>query len=262
MVNSIFLSHTRKDKPLVEPIALRLSQVFGSDNIFYDSWSIQPGEGIIEKMNEALSRCKFFFLFASKNSLTSEMVKLEWHNSILRATRGDVKIIPVKLDDCSMPTILLQNLYIDFYARGHQIALRQMIDVINGENTYREGEVQKFENIRAYIEKLVDGYKIEFRTEAYMEPQSIFLILLENEEHEVECKVEGISLPTRFVKNIERKDGNPINALIASRANATSPGFPFRVTITSKTGTPIKLCDLGRAISQDKMRPVPIVEMN
>ncbi len=51
---SIFLSHTHADKALVEPIAERLAQAFGRDTVFYDSWSIQPGDGIVDKMNEAL----------------------------------------------------------------------------------------------------------------------------------------------------------------------------------------------------------------
>lgn len=60
----IFLSHNYKDKPVVEQVALRLKSIYGIDKVFYDSWSIQPGDGIIDKMNEGLSNCKFFlFLF-------------------------------------------------------------------------------------------------------------------------------------------------------------------------------------------------------
>ena len=60
----IFLSHNYKDKPVVEQVALRLKSIYGIDKVFYDSWSIQPGDGIIDKMNEGLSNCKFFlFLY-------------------------------------------------------------------------------------------------------------------------------------------------------------------------------------------------------
>jgi len=74
----IFISYTYADKPLVEPIATKLASVFGKENVFYDSWSIQPGDGIINEMNDALSKCKFFFFFVSKKSLDSKLVKLEW----------------------------------------------------------------------------------------------------------------------------------------------------------------------------------------
>jgi hypothetical protein len=42
------------DKPVVEPIAQKLAQVYGQDNLFYDSWSVQPGDGIIDRMNQGL----------------------------------------------------------------------------------------------------------------------------------------------------------------------------------------------------------------
>jgi hypothetical protein len=65
----IFVSHNYKDKPIVEQIALRLRDIFGQDQVFYDSWSIQPGDGIIDKMNEGLTNCKLFLFCVSKNSL-------------------------------------------------------------------------------------------------------------------------------------------------------------------------------------------------
>lgn len=62
----IFISYTHKDKPIVDTIAQSLSTVFGQENIFYDSWSIQPGDGIIDKMDKGLRKCKFFFFLFQK----------------------------------------------------------------------------------------------------------------------------------------------------------------------------------------------------
>ena len=39
----IFLSHNFKDKDIVEHIALKLKSIYGQNNIFHDSWSIQLG---------------------------------------------------------------------------------------------------------------------------------------------------------------------------------------------------------------------------
>ena len=84
----IFLSHTSADKPIVEQIAIRLRNIHGPDAIFYDSWSIQPGDGIIDRMNDALAKCELFLFFVSKNSLQSKMVELEWQNALYAATKG------------------------------------------------------------------------------------------------------------------------------------------------------------------------------
>lgn len=54
------------DKTIIEPIALRLREIFGEDKVFYDSWSIQPGDGIIDKMNQALGACQLFYFLCQK----------------------------------------------------------------------------------------------------------------------------------------------------------------------------------------------------
>ena len=101
----IFLSHNYNDKPVVEQIALKLKEIFGQDNVFYDSWSIQPGQGIIDKMNEGLTNCRYFLFFISKNSLTSEMVKMEWQNALFKAAQNRIMFIPIRMDASVMPAI-------------------------------------------------------------------------------------------------------------------------------------------------------------
>jgi hypothetical protein len=121
----------------VEPIAIELGKVFGRKSIFYDSWSMQPTDtGIIDRINKGLTAANIFFYFVSKNSLESKMVDLEWQNALLLEIRGGVKFVAVKLDDCVMPAVLTQKLYIDYNRKGEQIALRQMIGVIHERNTF------------------------------------------------------------------------------------------------------------------------------
>ena len=40
----IFISHNYKDKPIIEPVAIKLGEIYGRENVFYDSWTIQPGD--------------------------------------------------------------------------------------------------------------------------------------------------------------------------------------------------------------------------
>lgn len=163
----IFISHNQKDKVIVEQIALRLREAFGQEQVFYDSWSIQPGDGIVDKMNEGLRDCRLFLFFVSKNSLQSEMVKLEWQNAVMKAAGGQAKIIPVKLDDCLMPPILVQSLYIDLFGNGLEVAIRQIVDVLSGRNTFSPGP-QQFSNVRAYMYKEGESTIIEVHAEHYL----------------------------------------------------------------------------------------------
>lgn len=256
----IFLSHTHADKPIVETLAQPLGQIFGADKVFYDSWSIQPGDGVIDKMNDALAQCRHFFFFVSKKSLQSNMVKLEWQNAVLKATKGETKIIPVKLDDCMMPAILLQTLYIDLFGQGPEVALRQMVDVIAGRNVYCP-DGGGYQNLRAYMS--TDGSKvtIEFRAETYMEPHSRYLVLLENPESEVAWSAprEGM-FESRFAeKAVTLGDGRVVSGLLMARQTPTTPGFPLVAELTPRTGAPIRVVGAMRIVAHDKFTDVPLI---
>lgn len=253
----IFLSHNSKDKGIVEPFANRLAAVFGREKVFYDSWSIQPGDGIIDKMEEGMSSARFFFFFVSQNSLQSNMVKLEWQNAIMNATNGKIKFIPVRLDSSTMPMLLTQTLYLDVYTNGFEVVLRQMIDVINGNNTYT-GTATTYQNIKANVKRASDQeVEVEFYAETYMEPISRYGIILKNEEDDIIWKC----ITDPFCLNGFNKDAVTLfntfkaNVLAITVQRATAPGFP--VTISVKSKTRLNFIGVLRAVSNEKYEAVP-----
>lgn len=255
----IFLSHTRADKPIVDNLANTLRTVFGIEKVFYDSWSIKPGDGIIDKMNDALSSCKYLFFFVSKNSLKSEMVKLEWQNALLmKSAKKDIKFIPVRIDNCQPPAIISQNLYIDLFTDGPEAAVEQMIDSINGVNAYEP--LEKFQNIRAFVQNEASKVRIEFRAERYNETHSKYAILVPSSEEELFYSAIGeSSWKGGFVKNSELENGQVADIIIISRQAATSPGFPFIVEVSSKNKSDIKILGISHFVSHDRFERIPTV---
>jgi hypothetical protein len=257
----IFLSHNYLDKPIVEPIAKSLSEVYGTDKVFYDSWSVQPGDGIIDRMNEGLEECEYFFFFVSKNSLASKMVKLEWQNALYKATQNKVKLIPVKLDDCLMPAILMQTIYIDIYGKGFDYGLRQIIDIVNKKNVFNTGEIQTYENVRAYLVENDDSklIRLEIRAETYMEPMSKYLLLVENSENEIQIKPEGLLNPGSgtFMKEVAVTDNYKCNAYYYFFNGATVPNYPLKFTLISSSAR-IKLVGVMRAVGENSVRIIPL----
>ena len=61
MSEKIFISYNHKDASIVDMISRRLELEFGRNNIFYDAWSIQPGNSIIGKINDGLEMFTTFF---------------------------------------------------------------------------------------------------------------------------------------------------------------------------------------------------------
>lgn len=255
----IFLSHNHNDKVLVEQIALRLKDTFGQDKVFYDSWSIQPGDGIVDRMNEALRDCQLFLFFVSKNSLQSNMVKLEWQNAVIKATKGETKIVPVKLDDCLMPPILLQSLYIDLFGQGLEVALRQVSDVAAGRNTFQPGP-QQFSNLRAYAYPQDGSVIVECHAEHYLEPISHFLFLVQNEEGELSFQLEsGTMCRSGFNKDIKLDNGPVLNGQLMAVEQGTVPGFPFVIEIKPKEGATVNLLGVMHEKSRGNWSGVPLV---
>lgn len=255
----IFISHNSNDKEIVEPIAVRLASIFGRENVFYDSWSIQPGDGIIDKMNDGLFECDFFFFFVSKNSLQSKMVKLEWQNALLKATRNTVKLIPVKLDDCIMPAILLQSLYIDIFGKGLEYGFRQIVDVINNQNTF-QSQFQTYENVRGKITEIKNGYRIEISAITYFEPIARFLILIDCETSKihVNCISDAMRM-TGTHDSITLNNGFVCNALSESVSRGIAPGFPYCIEITNTDNQKFICHGIMRAITQNEYRMIPII---
>ncbi|MDA3845643.1 MAG: toll/interleukin-1 receptor domain-containing protein [Vallitaleaceae bacterium] len=255
----IFLSHNHKDKAIVEHIAIKLTEVFSQDQIFYDSWSMQPGDGIIDKMNEGLGDCKLFLFFVSKNSLQSNMVKLEWQNALIKATRGETKIIPVKLDDCLMPPILLQSIYIDLFSNGLDVAVRQIVDVVSGRNTYQKG-YQEFSNLKAYATRSDSKVTVECCAEHYLEPISHFLFVVSNSESELKFNLTSHQLANMgFNKDISMDNGKKYNAQLIAVEQSTTPGFPMVVEIEENNDSKLDLVFVMHEKKRGDWSSIPLV---
>lgn len=256
----IFLSHNYKDKAIVEPIAIGLKNTFGQENVFYDNWSIQPGDGIIDKMNEGLAKCKVFFYFISKNSLSSKMVTMEWQSVIMRQGCGEaVKFIPVKLDDSQIPAILRQRLYIR-YNDNVDIMIRQMIDVVNGENIFKDGE--GYHNLKAvYKRQSISEADFSIIALNYMEPDSRYAVIFGNEEDKDRIKIVPISDQVYMYKEIQIKvNDNTYWAKCVSVSRATTVGFPFKFTVQEKNNMNLPIMGIMHEIGENRFVYIPIEE--
>ena len=251
----IFLSHNWKDKDVVEPIAVRLKDVYGEDNIFYDSWSIKPGENIIGKMNEGIKNCKYFFFFISNNSLKSSMVDLEWQSALFKAAKEGIKFIPIKVDDCYPPQILISTLYIDMYSYGIENTIRDMFDIIN--NTNSKEYIKEFNNLICKMKK-VEKCKLEISIEAtkLIEPNPGFGFTFSNDLNDIEIKVTSDGITYNYEGTCDFG-----NIKCSRITRVLTPGFPYEAIITSKSKTEIEDFKVWQQISKDRIKQISILEI-
>lgn len=254
----IFISHNHKDKKVVELVAERLSEIFGRENIFYDSWSIQPGDGIIDKMNEGLNKAAYFFFFVSENSIKSNMVKMEWQNAIFKSSNGNCKVIPIRLDETSMPAILAQSLYIDMYSNGIETAITQMVNVIQGNSTYNSAS-NKFSNLTYIVTtEASNKYHIKIFASHFLEPIPEFLVAVENQENELTFKLpkEG-SFYGGFNKNIKLNNGDSINAQLMRGGLPITPKHPLLISVETINNSELKLIGVMHKSNEDLYEFIP-----
>lgn len=254
----IFISHNYNDKLVIEPIAERLADIFGREKVFYDSWSIQPSDGIIDKMNEGLANATHFFFFVSTNSIKSNMVKMEWQNAIFKSSKGNCKVIPVRLDETSMPPILAQNLYIDLYVNGIETTITQIVNVIQGNSTYNSS-AKKFSNLTYTVNKEESNkYNIKIFVSHFLEPIPAFLIVVENKNNELNFNIpkEG-GFYGGFNKGIMLSNGTLVNAQSMRGELPITPKHPLLITVETINDSEFKLIGVMHKSEEDKHEFIP-----
>lgn len=234
MAEKLFISYNHKDAALVDTIARRLEIEFGRNNIFYDAWSMQPGDSIIGKMNEGLGEFTTFFFFVSPNSLASKMVSLEWQTALNRAVNNDLKFVAVRIADCAPPVILSDKLYIDLYGDGLDSAVAKMKKIVKSENCYNP--LEDVQNMQAEV-AVVDKTKARFTIKAtlFAEHNPKFAFACENSTDEFRIHAhftDGVVISG--YQELECDDGITLHAHTIQLQRVLKPGFPFVAEMTTE----------------------------
>ncbi len=263
MSHKIFLSHNYADKPIVEPVAIRLAEIFGQSKVFYDSWSISPGDGIIDQMNKGLEAPEFVFFFVTEKSLASPMVKLEWQNALFAASRGKTRIIPVRVDGSAMPPLLTQTLYIDMYSVGLEAAINQIVNVTQGNASFTP-QHEGFSNL-SWSAKVSepDVLSITIRASHFLEPKASFVIETLNREDEFAIESNAPSFYGGHHKGgPSDPEGNKVNSFIYESMGAgITPSHPLELRVVNKGSDRIVIVAISHEEAAGKWRRVPMTQV-
>ncbi|WP_066714232.1 toll/interleukin-1 receptor domain-containing protein [Clostridium sp. Marseille-P299] len=231
----IFISYNHNDENLVDMVARRLELEFGRNNIFYDKWSMQPGDSIIDKMNEGLDKFTTFFYFLSPNSLTSKMVTKEWQSALMITINENLKFVPVRIAECKPPAIMTDALYIDLYGIGLDDAVAQMKCVAKGTNTYTP--LKDVNNVKAIVEPISELLaKIELRATMFSENDANFAFIFNNEYDDFEVKPEDSAYYSSTGEIDGYNNGTPIRLKMKTIRlfRPLTPSNPVKVIVRSK----------------------------
>lgn len=112
-MSSIFLSHSHQDKNFARRLAFDLRKA--GANVWIDEAELKIGDSLIEKISEGLENMEFVGAILSNSSVSSKWVKQELKVALTEELKlGKIKVLPILVEDCDIPTFLKDKLYADF----------------------------------------------------------------------------------------------------------------------------------------------------
>lgn len=109
---TVFISYSHADKKKVDLLAAKL--VAKNASIWIDSWELNAGDSIIDRIQEAITSSDALLVILSKSSVNSPWCKKELNSGLIRELdEKRVVVIPVLLEECEIPLFLKEKLYAD-----------------------------------------------------------------------------------------------------------------------------------------------------
>ncbi len=153
----VFLSHSSRDKDIVTEFFRRLKRTRVC--LWFDTLDIVPGEVILEKIVDGISRAQILVLFVSSNSVSSPWVKYEWTSFVSRRLSDGqpLYVIPILLDQVNPPDGLRQFRYIALDRSDIRSAVAETAEAIRKLAKKLADAKRGYQTLRLFDrEKIVD----------------------------------------------------------------------------------------------------------
>jgi hypothetical protein len=107
---NIFISHRGNDAQQAERLAIEIRNA--GHKVWIDTWEINLGDSIVERINEGLEGATYLVLCYSSAGVNAPWMSREWMSALARQLDGyQVKLLPVVLTGGNPPPILADVKY-------------------------------------------------------------------------------------------------------------------------------------------------------
>jgi hypothetical protein len=110
-LGKVFISHTAADKPFVRRLAARLEK--SQFHVWLDEHDLIAGDPLPESIGKALQAAKVILVVVSKASVASKWLRYELNIATERMIKGECRVIPIVIDETSLPAEVRGLLYAD-----------------------------------------------------------------------------------------------------------------------------------------------------
>lgn len=157
--NQVYISYSHKDERFVDKLVRDLT--IQNFNPIYDRWILEAGNSILDKIAENISSTPYFIIVVSHNSINSNWVKRELSIALtIEINTEKIKVIPIKIDNCTLPMILSNKLYVDFsywyYESFQKLLVSIKPNFKNWKDKYNQAsknQLDKLKSLKISIDK-------------------------------------------------------------------------------------------------------------
>lgn len=124
----VFISYSSRDRQIATWLSVDLANE--GHVPWLDEWQIKAGESIPNKIAHGIAECDYLLVLLSPNSVGSGWVEREWSTKYSsEVADGHIRVIPVLLQDCEIPTLLQVKKYADLRTDYHH-GLEQILEAV------------------------------------------------------------------------------------------------------------------------------------
>jgi hypothetical protein len=140
----VFISYSHNDAHFVDKLAAHL--VKGNASVWVDTWELNVGDSILNKVQDAIEGSDALLIVLSKASVQSEWCKKEISAGLMRElSEKKVVVLPVLLEDCEIPIFLREKMYADFRT-DFDWGLQKTLDAIAKVTNTTQGRLSEKDN--------------------------------------------------------------------------------------------------------------------
>ena len=156
----VFISHAREDK---ERFVIDFASKLRANGVdaWLDKWEMLPGDSLVDKIfEEGIKEADSFIIILSNHSVNKPWVREELNASFVKRIGKNSKIIPIVLDNCTVPECLQSTIW----------------ENINNHQNYEENFTRILNSILGVLDKPALGQAPSYATSRVNEIQGLHKI--------------------------------------------------------------------------------------
>lgn len=156
----VFISHASEDK---ERFVMNFASKLRANGVdaWLDKWEMLPGDSLVDKIfEEGIKEADSFIIILSNNSVNKPWVREELNASFVKRIGKNSKIIPIVLDNCTVPECLQSTIW----------------ENINNHQNYEENFTRILNSILGVLDKPALGQAPSYATNKVNEIQGLYKI--------------------------------------------------------------------------------------